>query len=309
MAINAPYFLDAANLTSATSVYLDSDLTYFAPDGFYKNGTVVRQQVSGVLLSVGACAACATPCGTSIAGDGGSGIYLIDLDTGTDVGAIIVKFNPESIPDGIRVVYNGTVFNKLSSPVDGVHQSSNAGNFTIVGETASDCGLTGNTTVLPTLTEYLYDSAISDFTATGNTESVTILPGDVSLGTPPGFCVMVIPKPTVSPNIVNIEVVGPCPTTGWLITAECPAALPSFPSSNVNGSMSIPCSEPMPYTHYFAKVHTGTDTYVGLYDFVFSDANGQYPLANGWYLTSNADVTNKVIRVINGVVTAITNCI
>jgi hypothetical protein len=307
MAINAPYFLDAANLTSATSVYLDAGLTNLAPDGFYREGTVVRQQSTGILLAADTCPSCATPCGTSIAGGGGSGIYLIDLDAGTDVGAIIVKFNPENIPDGIRVTYNGTVFNKLSSPVDGVHQSSNPGNFTIVGETGSDCGLTGNTTNIPAAVEYLFNG--TTFVATGTTQSVTILPGDVSLGAPPGFCVMVIPKPTASPNVVNIETIGPCSVTGWNIIASCPAVLPTFPSSVVNLTASILCSESMPNTYYFAKVHTGTDTYVGLYDFVFTDANGQYPLSNGYYLTSNADITNKVLQVSNGIVIAITNCI
>jgi uncharacterized protein (TIGR02145 family) len=56
--INAPYYLDAADLSAATAVYLDSALTYIAPDGFYRNGTVVRQQSAGILLSVEACADC-----------------------------------------------------------------------------------------------------------------------------------------------------------------------------------------------------------------------------------------------------------
>jgi uncharacterized protein (TIGR02145 family) len=68
MAINAPFFLDAANLTVATSVYLDSSLTNIAPDGFYRDGTVVRQQSSGILLAAEACASCCSDCvpGTDI---------------------------------------------------------------------------------------------------------------------------------------------------------------------------------------------------------------------------------------------------
>lgn len=62
MAINAPFFLDAANLTVATSVYLDSSLTNIAPDGFYRDGTVVRQQSSGILLAAEACASCCSDC-------------------------------------------------------------------------------------------------------------------------------------------------------------------------------------------------------------------------------------------------------
>lgn len=55
MAINATYYLDAANLSVATSVYLDSSLTYIAPDGFYRDGTVVRQQSTGILLAPETC--------------------------------------------------------------------------------------------------------------------------------------------------------------------------------------------------------------------------------------------------------------
>jgi hypothetical protein len=59
MAINATYYLDGANLSVATAVYLDAGLTYVAPDGFYRNGTVVRQQSTGILLDVDTCEECA----------------------------------------------------------------------------------------------------------------------------------------------------------------------------------------------------------------------------------------------------------
>jgi hypothetical protein len=311
MAINAPYYLNAANLTSATSVYLDSALNNLAPDGFYRDGTVVREQSSGILLAVDTCPSCTTACGAYISGGaGGDGIYLANLDTGTSTGAIVIRFDPENIPDGIRVTYDGTVFNKLSSPVNGLHQSSNSGHFTLVGNSAAIAGCSsswypsGGTLVLD---EYSYNGTA--FVSTGNTQSITISPGDISLGVSPGSCVMVIPKPIASPNIVNIETIGPCGITGWNLTAPCPAALPSFPSSVVNLTSSILCSESMPNTYYFAKVHTAIDTYVGLYDYAFSDVNGQYPLPNGYYLTSNAGTTNKVLQIANGIVVAITNCI
>jgi hypothetical protein len=50
MAINATYFLDAADLSLATAVYLDSNLSSRAPDGFYSDGTISREQSGGILL-------------------------------------------------------------------------------------------------------------------------------------------------------------------------------------------------------------------------------------------------------------------
>jgi len=59
MAINSTFYLDAADLTLATSVYLDSSLLNLAPDGFYSDGTISREQSSGILLTAETCSACA----------------------------------------------------------------------------------------------------------------------------------------------------------------------------------------------------------------------------------------------------------
>lgn len=310
MAINSTYYLDAADLTLATSVYLDSSLTLLAPDGFYGDGTISREQSLGILLTANACPTCGTPCGGTIGGSGGQGIYLVNLDGGStagDIGALVVRFNPQSVPDGIRVTYNGNVYNTLSSPIDGLHKSTDPTGFTVVGSIGSDCGLTGNTTNIPAAVEYLFNG--TSFVATGNTQSITISPGDVDLGASPGFCVMVIPKVNATPSIFNMEMLGPCGGTAWNLEVSCPALLPSFSSSEEYGTSSIPCDTDLTQTYYFAKVHTAADSYVGLYDYVFQDAFGATPLPNGYYLTNNVAVPNKVIQVQNGIIIAITNCV
>lgn len=60
MAINSTFYLDSADLATATSVYLDINLTLIAPDGFYGDGTISRQQSSGILLAAETCTACFT---------------------------------------------------------------------------------------------------------------------------------------------------------------------------------------------------------------------------------------------------------
>jgi hypothetical protein len=304
MAVNSIFIIDSASFETATAVYLDQALTHLAPDGYYSFGTIVRQQSGGILLAAETCAECPTPCGNSIGTTGGQGIYQVNLDTGNSIGAIVIKFSPQGIPDGIRVTYDGVVYNKLSSPVDGLHQSTNPGNFTLVGNIGGDCGMTGNTTVFPSLIEYLYIG--TSFVATGNTQSITVLPGDVSLGTSnPGFCVMVIPKTTSAPNDVLIEMLGPCSGTAWDLSTICPEPLPSFSGSLelTVPSIEVPCSTPINQTYYWAKVNTTTLPYPKETDYIFLDENGEFPLPDGRYLIIKDSGNNIVIiDVVDGIV-------
>lgn len=319
MAINAPFFLDAADLATATAVYLNLGLTNIAPDGFYGDGTITRQQSSGILLTSDPCVSpCPAPCGTAIGGGGGTGVYQINLDVGSvGTGAIIIMFNPQSVPDGIRVTYDSVVYNKICSPVNGPFQSPNAGHFSIIGSTGATgtCGAWFPAGATQTNTVFLYNPATGLFAATvpPSTQVDVISPApnaDWFLATTGmGNSIMVIPKPSATPSALLIEIIGPCTSTGWSFTAACPVALPTFPSSNLFATATVPCATPLPNTFYFAKVHTAVDSYVGLYDYVFVDVNGQFPLPTGYYLTSNVAAPNKVLQVVNGVVTAITNCI
>lgn len=74
MATTASYYLNAPSLGSATSVFTNEGLSTFAPDGFYSNGVIVREQVSGVLLPQQTCPSCATyDCVTGECVDPGDG--------------------------------------------------------------------------------------------------------------------------------------------------------------------------------------------------------------------------------------------
>lgn len=58
MATQGTYYLDAPSLSSASVVYDDANLTTVAADGFYSDGTIVREQSSGILLPQVACPSC-----------------------------------------------------------------------------------------------------------------------------------------------------------------------------------------------------------------------------------------------------------
>ena len=277
----ATYYIDGTTLSNSNAVFTDAAMTNCAPDGFYSDGTIVRQLLNCVLLPQQTCPTCAEPCGGTISASGSQGIYLLDLDAGgtaSDVGAMIVTFDPASVPDGIRATYNGTVYNKLSSPVDGYHGSTNPSNFTYVGNSGSDCGISGSTY---NLNEYEYTGGA--FVATGNTQSITVNAGDVSLGSSPGNCVMVIPKISATPSLVQFEFVGPCSGTVFGIGVSCPALLTGYTSNaNPQPATSEACGHPLDTTYYNAPVN-GTAGNIGLYDWVFSDANGQFVLSAGYY--------------------------
>jgi hypothetical protein len=308
MAISATYYLNGPSLGSSTTIYSNSSLTTIAPDGFYSDGFISREQVLGVLLPEVTCGSCATPCGGTIGGSGNQGIYLLNLDAGStvsDVGAIIVRFDPFSFPDGIRATYNGNVYNKLSSPVDGAHSSSNPLGFTIVGD--SDATGTCSSSWYPSggsvvLDEFLYSG--SSFSPTGNTQTITIASGDLSLNTlSPGNCILVIPKVSASPNIVNFEIIGPCGGTAFNISIACPTLLTGFSSSVVASTSEDVCDLSQTVTYYNASLANTPGT-VGMYDFVYSDAYGASLLAAGFYKASGSiEGGNDWFEVdINGVV-------
>jgi hypothetical protein len=309
MAISSTYYLNAPSLASATAVFSNAALITLAADGFYSDGVISREQVSGVLLPQQSCPSCATPCGETINASGGQGIYLLDLETGTtggDIGAIIVRFDPYGVPDGIRATLGANVYNKLTSSVDGLHQSSTSGNFTYVGQTSGDCGISGTT--YPALAEFSYNG--TSFVATGDTQSITVNAGDVSLGvSAPGNCLMVIPKLTASPSIINFEVVGPCSGTAWTMSVACPELLTGFSSSVSAVSSVAACALSETVTYYNASLANTPGT-VGLYDFVYADAYGNTPLAAGYYRASGSITgSNDWFQVSSaGVVIALGTC-
>jgi len=304
----ATYYIDGTTLSNSTAVYSNAAMTVCAADGFYSDGVNVREQVNCNLLPAQTCPTCAEPCGGAISGSGNQGIYLLDLDVGgtpTDIGAIIVRFNPFGIPDGIRATFGSTIYNKISSPVDGYHGSTSNSNYTFIGNTNDDCGVSGSTY---TLNEFNYTSG--SFQPTGNTQTVTANAGDVSFSsTDPGNCVMVIPKPNPTPSVVNFEFVGPCSGTAFDISVSCPAALPHYDSTTIGRPATLEaCGDTINQKYYHAPVN-GTAGVPALYDWVFSDQNGQSVLLGGWYKIENANGVQYPIEVDNnGVIITIGTC-
>ena len=301
-------YINSSDFLTATSVYDDSNLLTVSADGYYQFGGNYRQQLSGVLGPLVLCETCippAIPCGSGVnPPSGNQGLYNLTFDSGdtvSDVGAIVIYFNPQSVPDGIRVLYDSVYYNSVSSPTSGRIQSTSgvADAFTLLGN-SSAC-----VPALPNTTSYNYFDGFTGSSWNAGTptpQNITLNTGDDQYGGASEYSTLVIPKTSATPSDVSVQVLGPCSGTAWTVEVDCPITLPSFTASANIGS-SINCTAAS-VTYYFAKHRGAVNTIPVLTSWVFSDSNGSTALTNGNYVLSN----NNVITVTNGVVTSVVTC-
>lgn len=304
MATSSTYYLNAPSLGSATAVFMNADLTVCAPNGFYSDGFISRELVDCVLLPQQICPSCTIPCNESITADGLQGIYYLNVALGSDIGAVVIRFNPSNIPNGINAVYNTVVYNGVSSPVYGWLQAT-VGLPTYIGLDSADCGIVSGSPY--TLDEFQYDG--TDFASLGRDTSVSISAGQMDL-TPlaPGNTLMVIPKIAASPSILNLSFIAPCPGTEFSISVACPTALTAFSSSTMSTSSELACEKDFLQTYYVAHVN-GSEGTLGLYDLVFSDPNGEFKLDAGFYKTNDAGANEWYQVDANGAIVLFGTCL
>jgi len=300
MGLISNYYLNGTTLTTSTNIYSDAALTTPAPDGFYSQNGFYREAVAGVLGTTQACPSCISSCPLNISTlMSSTGLYSVEVEINATVGAVIITFDPRSTPYAIRATYNNTVYNAISSPVDGYHKATSSTNPTYIGNGSDPCASTlVSNSPYGAVTEYnWYDTAFYD---TGNTSSVVVSAGDASFttGANPGSCVMVIPKITTPSANLLIEVVEPASCTGLAsLNVACPVTLSSFLGSDVGAV----CGAGISNTYYNVPV-TGTVGAPALYDWVFLDENAEDALPDGDYIF--ADGSNGTPHTItNGIIT------
>lgn len=298
-------YIDSDSFLTATAVYDDENLITKAADGYYQDDGNYRQQLNGLLGPVVLCEECGIPCGGTIAPPAGDdGLYQLAFSAGTeqgDTGAILVHFNPRSVPDGIRVLYDGLYYNRLMSPTNGNLQSTSgvADAFTILGSLNNPCVPSA-----PDTSNYTFYNGFDNtgwLVGTPTPQSVTINNGDYVGGGVSEFSTLVVPKPNRLPGLVTVQVLGPCEDTQWDIEVECQAALPSFTGQALGNGTSCGATTE---TYYFAQFRNATNNYPVINNFVFDDINGQSYATDQNYLMDDGNV----ITVTNGVVTNIQAC-
>lgn len=307
MPISQLLFINGSSLSNSTAVYSNSSMTILAPDGWYSDGSVVRRQVSGVLQPAQPCTSCGIPCNEFVQASGVQGVYKMSIDTGTlpaDTGAIVVKFFPYSIPDGIKVVFNGTTYNSVSSQQFGFLGGVPSGLPIFLGLSSFEAGCPSGSIIGGpfTLDEYVWSG--SSFVPTGNTESITVSttqdrtqPGLIG----PGACFIVVPKTSPSPSVIEITCYGICENTQFDVEVQCPAFLKKFNGSNRREEAEQVCGLPTGITYFVCKVN-GLYPILELYDLVFIDAYGLNPMPDGYYKTNNLAAPYDTIKVTNGVI-------
>ena len=303
---SSTYYLDGDSLSSATAVYTDSAISIPAAAGWYSDGVVTRYQaLFGSLPSLTFsqnCEICDPSGDGTISTDGSTGMGLYDAtyDIGAATGAMILVYNPNSVPNGILAEYNSVKYNKLSSQTFGKLQSTVGTDFTVAGQTASQCsGVVGTTNYLK------YAANGSKYQLQSGSQSVTIASGDLNLtATTPGSCVMVIPKLTATPSTVNIDVIAPCDNgLSFDITLGAPVVIGSILTSLVSGSSLAACGLAQGTKHNIVHTDGTTGGTPTLFAYVFTDDNGANPAANGFiaYLT-------KWYKIDDGIITATGSC-
>jgi len=317
------FYIDGTNLANSTGVWQDENLTLCAPEGYYSDantgGNTVRllshEEGLCVLGAVEPCPSCLPPCGSEInPGQLDQGYYSLTFSTGSSLGAAVVYFSPQSIPDGIRVTHDGTVYNAIASENYGYAASSNPGNFVLIGNTNNTGSCTGSGAGDLegdyTLDEYVWSG--TSFPPTEGEKIVTIDAGDVNLSpSNPGFGAIVIPKISnaTSQLPVTIEMIGVCGDTFFNIEARCPIALTGIPTSNVGATCS---TATYPNTYYNVPKYSrrADNTAYGdpeVYEWFFQDANGETVVADGDYKVDDG-ATGKLLTVANGVITTVVTC-
>lgn len=269
MAERSTYFFDGESLATSTAVYLDSDLTTCAPDGFYSDGTIVREMSGCVLLPETSCPNCGGDCSSSpITYIGTRGIFNAGIDIGTSEGVVIVNFQFGYVPDGAIIEYDGEQYNELISEVYGL-LAAPAGSPTYVGRQANDCGIAGTTQDLDV---YQYNG--TNYLFTGLTESTYISPNQVKTTfDAPANCYMVIPKPDPTPDSLDMKIIAPCEQASFSVRVLCPADLPAYdmiptPLGTLGEACALASSGRIPFYH---AVVNGSATSLGLYDMLFSN--------------------------------------
>jgi hypothetical protein len=303
MANLGSYYINGPTLATATGVYTDVNLRFCAPNGFYSDGGVVREQLNCTLLPASKCDICGCPCPINVTSLVQQAGYDLSAEVGTGTGAIIVTFSPGVVPCGIRAEYDGVRYNKLSSPIDGYHSATGT-KITYLGSNAQSC-----ITPLPVrgiIDSYQYNCLTNLFDISNGNKSGDIDSGQESLSAvDPLGCVMVIPKINPTPSNLDLTLISPCATSQFTVDVACPVALTPFSGGlRGPGPPTGACTGNLPETFYNAPV-TGAAGDPALYDWIFTDPNGQFPLTGVQWIEIAG---NNWIEVSNGVVVDEDHC-
>jgi len=325
MGVISTVYIDGNSFTSATGIWTDALLTTYAAAGWYSDGSMARYWDGQVLAPPSSCPSCNIECSNiSFTANSGTSTtipnppnpssnvgrkFITNFDSKDGLGAIIIRFFPNDVPNGINISYDGTDYRIFSSFLEGELNGGTGGTATWVGKNnLADCFIDNIGGYNWEFSPFLFDG--SSFNSLGGTSTETVTTGNIQgTDTEPGECITVISKTNAQVSNVEATVYALCNSDDWSLAMECPTTLPSFASSLKQNTKSDACNnvtypDDVDQTYYFAGF-TGQGSGVAKNNFVFSDANAATPLANGFYRVGQS----VVIQVnANGIVQNILPC-
>jgi|TARA_R110000822_G_scaffold89988_4_gene208201 hypothetical protein len=313
MATIGTYYLNGPNLVTSTGIFTTPAFTTSAPNGWYSQEGIVRQLQNGILLPRAQCPSCDSPCGSNVVdGLAGYGLYLVAVDLGATQGAVKVTFDPKVYPQGIRAIYNNTVFNKFSSEQDGYHGTTVTDGLTYMGNSATEPNLP-----LQILLTNEWEYFNGAFAQNGTNVDIYVSEISSTTGKSPDECIAYIPKPLNSPSTVQLQVaqvINNQNTPSWNLTVECPTKLTPIPSTRyLSTNQTCNTLEGLDFTIYLGKVSGAADEPV-VHDWVFQDEDAvlfRTPPPGqtvGYYKIGTAVQYWLIETDVNGVITVVTPC-
>ena len=325
------FFIDSSSIKTAYAAYTDINMTTPAPDGWYSNCGVSRQQSGGRFVTPGlSCedASCVLQCavtgGVSVVFNAAAGPrwYKYDIDLGTATGAVRI--------DMVRSGAGGTEFGMIYELGDRVYpdilpsgyqpdflrsvqrsyNSIGAFNFTNILITAGggSCAPVANTNI-----NVYKRNATGVFASGGLTQRYRgpLMSNSPVLTTNP--IVQYIPKADSYYNILNVNLIQFCITasSNWTIRTYCPVKL-QFYKRSVAFSTPIGAGSCAAIATnnlwYLGRVRNPDPTWPNapqVDDFAFADENSVNFLPDGFYKVPTQNVSGNnphQIEVVNGII-------
>lgn len=156
------------------------------------------------------------PCGGFISiSNSTEGVFLIDLNIGTDTGVVELGYNAQNIPDRFQIIWDGNVVADSKYVGNGISGNPPDYNNSLVGETFNN------------IPEYLYTGpGPTDYNLTGTNYNITVNQSDVANGSTSeptsGSGNISFAKTTAQPSTMRVVVYGVLGGTLFSITPNCP---------------------------------------------------------------------------------------
>ena len=333
------FYINASNLSSASAVYTDEEMTTLAPSGYYSDGVVIRQQLStpnssGQILMGDVsnnCESCTTSCSDEVlfsppSDFTGPATLRGSVSFGSDIGAIKVEIRGVSTkPIGVDLQFNSVKYNGFASSAAlasvNLYQAPLPTVLSYFWTQSS--GGTSNcsnwNTALINVPKLHFNSVSGLWEQVGNAGGLLttnkLATGFASYSA--GNLIRYIPKNTVANDYLDIEFILPCGSStvgvGPILSVSCPQPLTLISTSGSESSHSNACSSVMGVSRYIGPVRSQTSGVLAVGDFIFNNSVASITTSDGYYRTvgtSLEGITTQYgsFRVQGGLVTEIQSC-